>query len=296
MKTTTTFLPLLLFINFCFSQSYKTQFDQLLQQGDSLQQIQLLKKWATEDPENPELMTSYFNHYFFQSQEEFIGVTLKRPNSHAIEFQDSTGQTGYFGSQIIYKEDLLQKAFSKIDEGIEKFPNRLDMRFGKIYALGQTEDWENYTDEILKSIRHGEKINYKWTWTYNENFKDDQEFFLSTLQDYQVRMFSLGEDELLVNIRKIAEEILKYNPEHIQSLSNLAITHLFKQEYNKGIQVLLEAEKIDPSDDVILGNLAHAYKLNGDPDHALIYYEKMLKLENPDAVEFAKEQIKALKK
>lgn len=57
----------------------------------------------------------------------------------------------------------------------------------------------------------------------------------------------------------------------------------------------MKAEEIDPQDGVVLSNIAHGYNLKGDMYNAIRYYEKMLNLEDPGAVEFAKQQIEALK-
>lgn len=170
------------------------------------------------------------------------------------------------------------------------------MRFGKIYTPGQIEDWEGFTDEIVKTIQYSKKNNNEWTWTFNEKRENGKEFFLTSIQDYQLELYKTENDDLLINMRTIAEEILKIYPDHIESLSNISITYLLTDEYDKAIEALLKAEKIDPNDGVVLSNIAHGYKLKGDIDSSIKYYEKMLKLEDHRAVEFAKQQIEALKK
>ena len=47
-------------------------------------------------------------------------------------------------------------------------------------------------------------------------------------------------------MRKIANKVLEIYPNHIESLSNLSITYLLTGEYDKGIEPLLQAEKINP--------------------------------------------------
>ena len=64
------------------------------------------------------------------------------------------------GSNSYYSEKELQKAFKKIDEGISNFPNRLDMRFGKIYVLGLVENWEDFTAEIIKTVKSKDRHLY----------------------------------------------------------------------------------------------------------------------------------------
>ena len=97
-------------------------------------------------------------------------------------------------------------------------------------------------------------------------------------------------------MRKIATTILDYYPEHIESLSNLSITYLLLGEFDKGIEPLLKAEKINPEDYIVLSNIAHGYKLKGEKDKAIEYYEKTIKFGNEQAKEFAKQQIEELKK
>lgn len=297
MKKPLIILAFSILTNICFGQDYKKQFDELCQVGDTTKQIELLKKWETEDPENPELFTSYFNYYFLMARQEFVSMSTKQPKGESLQLQDSTGQVaGFLGSEIVFNQNVLQKGFDKIEQGIEKYPNRLDMRFGKIYTLGQIEDWENFTKEIVKTVQYSKKNKNEWTWTNNEKRENGTEFFLSSIQDYQLTLYETENDDLLKNMRTIAEEILKIYPDHIESLSNISITFLLTGEYDKGIEALLKAEKIDPKDEVVLGNIANGYKLKGDIDNSIKYYEKILELDNQRLVEFAKQQIEALKK
>jgi tetratricopeptide (TPR) repeat protein len=297
MKKIVSILAFLILTNLCFGQDYKTQFDQLCQEGDTIKQIELLLKWESEDPKNAELFTSYFNYYFLKSRQEFVSMATNQPQGESLQLKDSTGQVkGFLGSEIVYNPKILQKGLDKIDQGIKMYPNRLDMRFGKIYALGQAEEWEKFTNEIVKTIQYSKINNNEWTWTFNEKRENGKEFFLGSIQDYQLNLYETENDDLLKNMRTIAEEILIIYPDHIESLSNISITYLLTDEYDKGIEALLKAEKIDPNDGVVLSNIAHGYKLKGDIENSIKYYEKMLTLDDQRAVEFAKQQIEALRK
>ena len=294
------FLAFLLFSIFTFqsfSQDFQADFAKFCEEGDTAKQIETLTNWEKEDPKNAELFTSYFNYYFLKSKQEFLSLTTEAPAGESLSIQDSTGNAaGYFGSQIGYLQIPFEKAMDKIDEGIKLYPQRLDMRFGKIYALGQSMDWERFTKEVVKTIQHSSKNNNAWTWTNNEKKEDGENFFLTSLQDYQLTLYNTENDDLLVNMREIANEILKYYPNHVPSLSNLSITYLLTSEYDKGIEPLLKAEKIDPIDVIVLGNIAQGYKLKGDVKMAIKYYEKMIEQKDEQSTAFAKQQIERLKK
>ena len=282
-------------IGFC--QDFQSEFKKFFQANDTINQLKVLKEWKSASPQDAELFTSFFNYHFMRSRKEVLALTTEQPNGEMLVLTDSLNQTaGYLGSQIYYNQTELEKAFNKIDEGIKRYPNRLDMRFGKIYALGQIPDWDNFTSEIVKTVQHSVTNNNNWTWTNNESGKYGKDFFLSSLQDYQVQLYNTGNDDLLMNMRNIANEILKYYPNHVESLSNLSLTYMLTGEYDKGIEPLLRAETIDPKDYIVLSNLAQCYKLKHDKEKAIEYYKRTILYGDESAKEYAKQQISILQK
>jgi cytochrome c-type biogenesis protein CcmH/NrfG len=119
---------------------------------------------------------------------------------------------------------------------------------------------------------------------------------LGTIQSYQVQLYNTGNDSLLNYMSTIAKTVLKYYPDHIESLSNLSIVYLVNKDYKKAIEALSKAEKLSPSDYIVLGNLARAYQLDGDKTNAIKYYELEIKYGDQRAKEFAKNQIQDLQK
>lgn len=297
MKRTLATLITILFFQIGFSQNYQSEFQKYCQTNDTINQLKILTEWENSNPKDPELFTSYFNYYFLKSKQEVIALTTEKPSGEGLVLKDSLNQTaGYLESQIAYDKTELKKGLNKIDEGIKLYPNRLDMRFGQIYALGQIKDWDKFTSEIIKTVQYSSTNDNNWTWTNNEKRGNGKDFFLSSLQDCQLQLYNTGNDDLLVNMRKIANEILKYYPNHIESLSNLAITYLLTQQYDNAIKPLLKAEKINPKDYIVLSNLAHAYKLKSDKKKSIEYYKKTIEYGDEQAKQYAEQQLKELKK
>ena len=228
---------------------------------------------------------------------EVISIDQKQKGKDAFQISDSNSKTvGFLNSSIAYKDEYLKLGFNYIDKGISKFPTRLDMRFGKIYMLGKNEDYENFTVEIIKAIDYSDIIKTKWTWTDNKPLDDSKKFMLSAVQDYVVQLYNTNNDALLDNMKRIAETVLKYYPDHVESLSNLSIVYMIKKEYDKAIEVLLKAEKLAPKDYIVLSNIAQGYKLKGDKNNAIKYYELTVKYGDDSAKQYAKGQIDNLKK
>jgi tetratricopeptide (TPR) repeat protein len=280
-----------------FSQDYQSDFQKYCQTNDTINQLKILTEWNSANPKDAELYTSYFNYHFMNSKQEVLAMSTNEPNGESLVLKDSLNQTaGFLGSKIHFDQKELEKGISKINEGIKLYPNRLDMRFGKIYVLGEVSDWKNFTSEIKKTIEYSTKIGNNWTWTNNEKYDGGEKEFLLDIQTYQLQLYNTENDNLLKNMREIANTVLKFYPNHIESLSNLSITYLLTGEYDKGIEPLLRAEKINPKDYIVLSNIAQGYKLKGDKKKAIEYYEKTVEFGDDRAKEYAKQQIIELKK
>nr|WP_320059613.1 tetratricopeptide repeat protein [uncultured Bacteroides sp.] len=276
------------------------QFEELFSKKDTVGQIQLLNNWEKTNSNDPELYVAYYNYYVMRAREEVITLGNDPKGKEALKIVKEDSLSGnpvaYMYSDTYYDRLLLYKAYSYIDKGIEKCPNRLDMRFGKIYMLGENKDYQNFTKEIIKTIEYSSVINNKWLWQDNAPVEDPQAFMLSSIQSYVLQLYNTGEDALLDNMKMIAECILKQYPAHIESLSNLSIVYLIRKQYDEALATLARAEKINNKDYIILNNMAHAYKEKGDIPKAIEYYNLTIKYGDEEAQKYAKEEIELLKK
>jgi len=288
-------LLLVLLAGKSFAQNYKGDFSRLLKDKDTAAQWQLLQNWQQADPDNAELFIAYFNYFFRASRQEMVRLTeTSNPNS-SLALTDSTGaQVGYLTDDFNYDSALLEKAFQYIDKGINTYTTRLDMRFGKIYALGQIENYERFTNEIIRAIEMSNRLKSQWTWADNKKVEDPEKFFLGTVQDYVVQLYNAGDDQLN-RMRTIAQTVLKYYPKHVESLSNLAITYGLQGDYDKALQSLLQAEKIMPRDVIVLNNIATMYERKGDKPNAIKYFELTAKLGDKEIRTEAVKKLRSLK-
>lgn len=293
-------LPLLflffVLIQTASAQDFQTRFDKLFEEEDFAKMGKLLPSWEKSNPDDPELYVSYFNYYFRKSRSEILSFTNKpeSKNSVALTKENEEKPTAYLGSQVSFNKEDFDKGIFYINKGIEKFPNRLDMRFGKIYAIGQIEDYKLFTSEIIKTVDYSNTNKNQWLWMQNEKVEDSERFLLKAIQDYIVQLFNSG-DENAENIKTIAETTLKYYPNNVENLSNLAIYYLIKEDFDKALPPLLKAEKLAPTDAVVLNNIAWSYYSKGDNVNALKYYELVLKYGNAQQKSDANEKIVELK-
>lgn len=234
---------------------------------------QLLNDWRAVSPNDPERYTSEFNYFIFKSRREIIAIQGSGSNTESFSITDSAGKVvGFLTNSVYYDSVYFEKALSVIEEGIKNHPDRLDMRFGKIYALGEAADYSRFTHEVIRTINHSVSNKNKWWWG-NTAMEDGEDALLGNVQSYLAQLYNTEDDSLLVNMVEIGELALAHYPKNIEILSTTAVALLLLNNYEKAIDYLKMAEQINPEDYIVLNNIAQAYKLMGDKDNAIKYYE-----------------------
>ena len=277
-------------------QDFEKKFKDLAAQNDTVAQAKLLGEWEKTDPKNPELYVAYFNFYAKKSIREVISLDEKPKSNNSLQLNDTgtSNPVAYLNASVNYRSDVLQKAFDYIDKGISLHPTRLDMRFGKIYMLGQAENYSMFTKTVIETINFGNSIKDAWLWKEGKPLEDAKAFFLGSMQDYIGTLYNTEDNGLLPDMRQISETILKYNPDHVISLANIALTYAIEEDNDKAMEYLLRAEKIDPKDIIVLNNIAEGYVRKKDNAKAKIYFEKIIRIGEADDVQRAKERMKEL--
>lgn len=279
-----------------FAQTNYEKFKIIFQGNDTTKMKAFLKQWEASNSQDPELYTSALNYYFQYSKQEVLSLNQGNSGKESMQLTDKEGKVaGYLNAQIGYNPEKTKLAFEYIDKGIEKFPDRLDMRFGKLYVLKEMDMYEKFTTELIALISYSEKNQNNWLWTENKKLDSGQEFFLNSIYDYLSEIYQTEDDDLIPYITRIGEATLKLYPKPIEILSMTAISYFLLGNYDKAIQYLSQAEVIDPKDTIVLNNLAQAYLKKGDKEKAKAKYELILKYGDAEAKQHAKEKLKSIK-
>ena len=280
-----------------FGQTNYEKFQKLFKINDTAKITSLFVEWEQTNPNEPELYTSAINFYFANSKQEIISLDREQKSKANFQFTDSTGKVaGYISSNLGYNPDKLGKAIKYANTGIDKFPDRLDIRFGKCYMLQQIEDYDNFTKEVIKTVEYSQVNKNNWLWTGNKKQEDGEGFFLEAIQTYLRELYNTEDDKLLPNMIQIGESTLKYYKSNVAILSTTSVALMLTKNYDKAIEYLKTAEEINPKDFIVLNNIAQGYKLKGDKANAIRYYELTEKYGDEQAKKQARQNIKDLKK
>lgn len=98
-------LGLLLLNSMSFGQNYLSDFKNVIQEVDTIKQLEILQKWEAEYPKNPDLFASYFNYYYHLSKNEMITLTMVKAKEESFELKDSSEQTSYLGNEVVYNKE-----------------------------------------------------------------------------------------------------------------------------------------------------------------------------------------------
>ena len=196
---------------------------------------------------------------------------------------------------VQYDIRYLIKAFEYINKGIAGYPNRIDMRLSKIYILSQYKDYKWMTKEIIKMLDHSSVNKNVWFETDDKRVEDPRNFMLNVIQDFIGNLFDIGIAQS-DNIRAISETALKYYPQHVQSLSNIATVYIMNKDYEKGLDYFQRAEQLATHDGIILMDMANAYLESKNIPKAEEYFHKVVKYGNKIDAETAAKQLEILEK
>lgn len=229
-----------------YGQSFKDVFRKALADKNLKDAKEILLAWDYEDRNDPELYPSYFNYYTIKSQEK---------NSRYYDKK-------YADSALFY-----------ISEGINMYPTRLDMRVAKIYMLSKLKNFNELTNETIALIEHSKKIDNNWKGEDFRLIDASPTVMEGAVQDFQEILFAQKDSNLFGNIKRISELMIKYYPRYEQSWINLSTLHVARKDYDKSLEALKNAEKINPKNSFLLYNLASVYKIKGDKTNAKKYFQ-----------------------
>lgn len=290
----------LLFAGATGAQEFNNQFKLLITSNDTAAQRKLLGEWESKSPNDADLIMAWFNYYAGKSKKVSSNLAENPKNKSTFSIHDVSDKSQ---SAVQYRNEydvaLLSRAYACIDKGISTYPSRLDMRFAKIYYLGETKDFKSYTDAILATVAQSKTIRNTWLWTGDVPQAGAKDFLLTTVQEYIMLLYNQSnssKNERYEEIRKISEKVLSCYPQNVESMNNLALLFLLQKKHKKAIPILQDAEKLAPDDFVVLNNLAQAYKRKGDKAKAIAYFEKVVKFGDAETTEFAKKELLELKK
>lgn len=198
------------------------------------------------------LLALYFAQAFADTPEEWITRANKaikteiRASSNSIHSKYSLGS--------------LQDASAILDSALERFPYRIDIWLGQVQLNGEMENCK-------AQARYFEKIHELLTTKKDKcELKGGQkiadadkllegEFTIAARQHFDKENDACYE--------MLARQMLKFLPNSVEALNAMSVVHML-QKNDSAIVYLEKAHKLNPSDCIVIHNIAEFYKRKGN--------------------------------
>jgi tetratricopeptide (TPR) repeat protein len=194
------------------------------------------------------------------------------------------------------ERELLAKAAAYWKRAIRLDPRRLDLRFNLARLYQALGDFEAQYAVLAQAVQFAEKNRKKMEWDQGEELPEPpSELFPEVLQECAVHYFDLKTppgDEKALRLTRLS---ITYFPKHPYAYNSMAIYFFNRGDLPHALKYFLVANRKDPRDSLVLGNIACLLEWMGKKDEAGIFWRKVLELNNdPTLANQAKKQLKEL--
>lgn len=290
------------------AQDVYSRFYDALKASDSTALANTIGEIRASGDQSADRYVAEYNYYISRAQRYSGMMTTKEypdENVHVVgnvyTLNDSLGnEAGYMYFVEDWDEAVADTGLAVIDTGIAHYPHRLDMRFGKLHMLRTLWRWDAYAAEIHATLDYAAKNKKMMEFPDTDTPIDT--ILIESILDYERDLFeavqyapdSITFAKRLDLLRGIAEHMLSIYPKDMYSLNIMAVTRQLVGDHEGALKWFLKAEKAAPKDAVVLSNIADTYHLLGDYKKESKYLQKVVKYDNGEYAERAKQNLEEL--
>lgn len=293
---------------FATAQGVYDRFYEALQEDDSAAMATTIGEIRASGDQSAERYVAEYNFYFSRAL-LFSGMTSSTvypdESEHVVgdimTLSDSTGEVaGYMYFIENWDEGIADSGLAIINKGLSLYPERLDMHYGKIHLLRKLHWWNAFADAIHATLDYAEK--HRKTMVFPDGGAPIDTILIEGILDYESSLFEAiqnSPDSLtfvtrLDLLRGISEHMLHIFPTDVYSMNIMAVTYQLVEDRQNSLKWLLSAEKVAPKDAIVLSNIADTYHILGDYKNERKYLEKIIKIDDGEFAERAKNYLKEL--
>ena len=283
---------LCLFTSFLFAENNTEKFWNLWNSKNTEEASAFLDEWQKKNKKDPELYVCYFNMYITQASKEQMHVESFLPenfNGQYMKGKNENGDEIYIYSVVEYDSDLCNKAFEYIDLGLKYNPKRLDMHFGKAQLYFMLTDYSKQAGVIKNVMELNKKYKDSWLWTNNELITSAGIGFEESIHEYILKWYNTKNSSTYPLMKEISLLYVEQYPSDVIAYNDVGLSALVLNDLKTAKDYFARGYEINPSDILLLGNLARVCYNLGEKDTAKKYYEIMAASENTEYSEYAKQ-------
>ena len=270
---------------------YYAHFQELLDKEDTVGLRAFIPEWEQKAGPSGDTYAAWYNLLVLEGTIADLQLIADTTAVAGLLMRDSLGNVvGTITGEPLYDPEKLGKAYQKIDEGIAKYPDRLDLWFGKAHVQ-QLQNDDIAALETLKKVIDRSLVNHQqWLWTNDKPTPSaPKDFFFDSLQGYFSYLYDAQSDSVA---QALVEYGLKYYPDNIYLLNDKAVLLTNAKKLDEALDIFLKLHSLAPNDEIVVWNIASLYAEKHDKKQAEIYYKKLLKSKDRRRRKFAKQELK----
>ena len=274
------------------TDDYYEQFWELWDAKKEDEAAALLETWQKENEKDPELYVCYFNMYMQKGSQEIMHLEPTLPANYSGQYmtgRNDDGEPIYLYSGVEYDDENCDKAIEYIDKGLSYNPKRLDMHFGKAHLLFLRQQYENQVQVIKNVFELNKKYKNEWLWTKNESIEALGVGFGESIHEYILKWYNTGDSSTFKYMQEVSILYADNFPEDPIAFNDAGISSMLIGDLKTARIYFEKGYNLNPSDMLILSNLARACYNLGETEASKKYYEIMAACDDPDYNEYAKE-------
>ncbi|WP_304223041.1 hypothetical protein [Gracilinema caldarium] len=201
---------------------------------------------------------------------------------------------GYVYGEVTYDKVNAEKAFQVINKAIGLYPERLDMHFGKTRFLASLKAYNEQRDYLLTLFTLGQKNGHQWKWSDGQSLDNGEQVFIEAIHDYIAEWMNSGNQVAFECSKPVSEALIAYFPHNPIGYNDCGLYYAISGDLKTAERYFLAGYKADPTDDILIGNLAYLYESIKDMENAQKFYTLMSKSADRNAAEYAKRKLSEL--
>lgn len=248
-----------------------------LPSDDSLARERFLEHTRNTEVDNPEWYVSAANFYYSKS-DSYVNISTKPPEAGDVALTESpSGQVAGSISAAPPNADDVSTAVEILRRGLQRFPDRLDMRFGLAHILQSARDADKEIVVLEETAQYAATHATQLRWMHDGDLPSPAEQFIpETLQSYAKYYFDQEDPAGSAYALAISALSMRFYPKHPYAYNSLAVYWYTKNDLTKALAYLRQAHDRDPNDPLVLYNLANISRELGDAPEARRYFELVL--------------------
>jgi len=242
---------------------YNSRFNTALKDSFPLAK-EILAEWDLKGPKDGDYYAAHFNIHQNQAFNYIMNVSKYIPlylGENYMVMKDSLGNdAGYMYTGITLKDEIqLDSAITWIKKGIEKFPQRLDLRMGFSTLYRMLDDAGKMYSVMEQTVNWLiENPNTTLTWTSDSTIERNL-VIEDSMQDYFANCYySTAHKDYA---EKFADLGLRFSPKSAVFWNDKAVLKLDKDDIKGALELMEKALTFNPDDELIKGNIDHLKKM-----------------------------------